>query len=393
MEQQNKTIEQYLQALSNYEQDNRVQLLPLAECAYHNSVHHSTRMTPFWANYHYHLPMEIIPPIAPPNMRLEILMDATVSGMEETLRRLWPNWLEYQIRQSKYAGDKDVTLDVGNKVWLSTRDFRPTRPSKKLEYKRTGQYTVSTIINKYAYTLDLAKIMRNQNVFHVSQLDYSKPPVVGQLSSEPNLVIVDDLEDQEVKQIFDYEQRYRKLHNIIQRTWYTHIRTSWAPFDLLENASGQIVISPRNHWSQPRRWRQSDHGSGGFDGNGIWRFRSIRHFLFYSLFRPSPVQMASTWALPPPNVQWIGGGVSPSAGRSPWLYRPVVELIGSYQSVWALDPVFCLYLAARKFCPKWRGYCKSIVMNAWLWLPGGHGRCPASGIRQSYMDFATEAWL
>jgi len=47
---QNQTIEQYSRASSNYEQENSAELLPLAEFAYNNSVHHSTRMTPSWEN-------------------------------------------------------------------------------------------------------------------------------------------------------------------------------------------------------------------------------------------------------------------------------------------------------------------------------------------------------
>jgi transposase InsO family protein len=41
-EQQNQTMEQYLWAFCNYEQDNWVELLSLAKFAYNNSVHHST---------------------------------------------------------------------------------------------------------------------------------------------------------------------------------------------------------------------------------------------------------------------------------------------------------------------------------------------------------------
>ena len=39
-ERQNQTMEQYLRAFSNFEHDNWVELLPLAEFAYNNSVHH-----------------------------------------------------------------------------------------------------------------------------------------------------------------------------------------------------------------------------------------------------------------------------------------------------------------------------------------------------------------
>jgi len=44
---QNQTMGQYLRAFCNYEQDNWVELLPLAEFAYNNVRHVSTRMPPF----------------------------------------------------------------------------------------------------------------------------------------------------------------------------------------------------------------------------------------------------------------------------------------------------------------------------------------------------------
>jgi hypothetical protein len=57
-ESQNQTMEQYLGAFCHYEQDNWVELLPLTESAYNNTIHSSTRMTPFWANSHYHPVMQ-----------------------------------------------------------------------------------------------------------------------------------------------------------------------------------------------------------------------------------------------------------------------------------------------------------------------------------------------
>jgi len=49
------TMQQCLWAFCYYEQDNGFELLPLAEFAYNNAIQTSTRMTPFWANYHYQL--------------------------------------------------------------------------------------------------------------------------------------------------------------------------------------------------------------------------------------------------------------------------------------------------------------------------------------------------
>jgi len=97
MEWQNQTMQQYLQTFSNFKQDHCVELLPLADFAYNNSVHHSTRMLPFWDNYHYHPPMQFKPPKAPSNLRFEILVEAPVLGMEETHLLLRKSLLEMQV--------------------------------------------------------------------------------------------------------------------------------------------------------------------------------------------------------------------------------------------------------------------------------------------------------
>jgi len=253
-ERQNQTMEQYLRAFCNYEQDNWVELFPLAKFAYNNSLHHPTCMTPFWANYHYHPSIQFKPPKVTSNLRTEIRADAMAAGLEETHRLLKENLLEAQTRQSKNAGGKEMTFGVGDKVWLLTRNFRTTRPSKKLDYKRTGPYTVSKIINENAYRLDLPKTMRNHNVFHVSQLDRFTPQVTGQPQSEPNPIIVDDLEEEwEVDRILDSKRRYRKLHYLVQWAGYNYIHTSWEPFENLENAQELINDFHRDHPHKPRR--------------------------------------------------------------------------------------------------------------------------------------------
>jgi hypothetical protein len=120
IERQDQTMEQYLRAYSNYEQDNWVQQLPLAAFGYHDSVHHSTRMMPFCANYHYHPPMQFKPLKASTDMKSDILADTTVLGMEDTHQLHWEGLLETLVRQAEYAGGMDVTFEVRNKVWLST---------------------------------------------------------------------------------------------------------------------------------------------------------------------------------------------------------------------------------------------------------------------------------
>jgi len=154
----------------------------------------------------------------------------------------------------KYAGGNEITFKVGDRVWLSAKHFRTTRPSKKLDNKRAGPYTVSKIINQNAYKLDLTKTMRNHNVFHISQLDRYTPPFVGQPLSEPLPKIVDELgvEEWEVDRILDSKRRYRKLHYLVQWAGYSHIRTSWEPADNLEHAQELVYEFHRKHPGKPR---------------------------------------------------------------------------------------------------------------------------------------------
>jgi hypothetical protein len=50
----NQTIETFLRSFVNIQQNDWVELMPLAEFAYNNSVTSAHGMTPFYANYGYH---------------------------------------------------------------------------------------------------------------------------------------------------------------------------------------------------------------------------------------------------------------------------------------------------------------------------------------------------
>jgi len=287
-------------------------------------MHASTRMTPFWALYHRNPQMQCKAPKPPAShLKSEIQPDAVLEGLEETHRVLRENLLEPQKRQSKYAGGKEITFNVGDKVWLSTKHLRTTRPSKKLDYKRTGPYTVSKIINKNAYKLDLPNTMRNHNVFHISLLDWYASPVAGQPRSEPQPMIVDDAgeEEWEVERMLDAKLHYRKLHYLVQWAGYSHVRTSWAPADNLENAQELVDDFHRTHPEKPRRkwieFRDSEaaemnwvSGLGG-GGNGLsfgtqerrkginWTISFASPCFTSFSYWSGPVQMTLALVLPP----------------------------------------------------------------------------------------------
>ena len=65
MERVNQILEQYLHVYINYQQDDWVNLLPLAEFAYNNTSHSVTMVTPLFANKGFHPKLEVsLEPVA-----------------------------------------------------------------------------------------------------------------------------------------------------------------------------------------------------------------------------------------------------------------------------------------------------------------------------------------
>lgn len=124
--------------------------------------------------------------------------------------------IETQEHQSKYAGDKEMTFGVGDKVCLSAKHIQTGRPSKKLDYKMLGPFKVTKVINRNAYRLELPYLMNDHNIFHVSLLDRYAGPVHCQQPSDPPLAITaENPEDKEweVERALNSRKRF-------QRLWY-----------------------------------------------------------------------------------------------------------------------------------------------------------------------------
>jgi hypothetical protein len=164
-------MEQYLRACATYEQDNWVDLRPLAEFAYNNSVPVITRHNPFFANYGYHPEMHFKLPLLDARFRSETAADERLGMLEAARDKLRDSILEAQARRTRYVGSKEMVFEVGDKVWLSARHIQTARSSKMLDYKRLGPFKMTKVIKRNAYRLELPNSMEVHNGFHVSLLD------------------------------------------------------------------------------------------------------------------------------------------------------------------------------------------------------------------------------
>ncbi len=100
-----------------------------------------------------------------------------------------------------------VSFQVGQKVWLSTANIRTDRPSKKLDHKWIGPFTILEAKGS-AYKLDLPATIKIYNVFHASLLTLDpNDPLPGQEFEEPPPVVVDNEQEWEVEDIINVRKR------------------------------------------------------------------------------------------------------------------------------------------------------------------------------------------
>ena len=238
----NQSLEQYLRFYVNYNQDNWAKLLPLAEFAYNNSPHSSTKLSPFFANMGFHPNLSVVNSSVPSPLVTQ--QGAQLQDIQEYLK----NELAIAQEQYKLHADKNrlpaPNFKVGDLVWLSTKNIHTTRPSKKLDSRRIGPFPIISKVSPLAFRLELpANLSSIHPVHHVSSLEpYVENTIPGRSQSPPPPVVVDGELEHEVEAILDskFDRRFRDpLRYLVQWTGYhgDADRTSWQSPDDVKNAA------------------------------------------------------------------------------------------------------------------------------------------------------------
>jgi hypothetical protein len=227
----NQTIEAYLRSFVNFEQNNWVELLPMAEFSYNNSVTSPTGITPFYANFGFH-PTTMNPPAATIfNPASTVYAHWMKSVHEATKIRL----AETQERMRRYADRKrqdTPVYKVGDLVMLNGRNIQTRRPAKKMDHKNHGPFLVEKIVSPHAIRLALPRNWRIHNVFHVSLLE----PYRGSALREPPdaekvLRDTDDIEyseEYDVDKVMAATQRTKKSRVMYLVKWLDYpARKDW----------------------------------------------------------------------------------------------------------------------------------------------------------------------
>ena len=232
--------------------------LAMAEFAVNSSVHASTGFTPFHLNYGQD-----------PLMPLDLLIEADMSNpaaedmlqkMKSDIEAAKDNLIKAQIIQEKYANEsrRDVEFKVGEKVLLSTKNFKPSATlkkalpdqKKKLRPKYIGPFEITRIISKVNVEIKLPNTLKIHPVFHVSQIkkyieNDSFPD--REVVAPPPIDVGDAEPEYEVERILDKwiskprgKNKQIDTYYLVKWKGYPDYESTWQHEDELKNAKKAI---------------------------------------------------------------------------------------------------------------------------------------------------------
>jgi hypothetical protein len=230
----NQTLEQYLRCYINYDQDDWVSKLPLAQLAYNSAPTESTKLSPFYANYGYEPEFGKKTPLEGPLAEKAMLEADQLRSLHEHMRKQ----LEFvRTRMSRYYNlkrSKGPIFRKGEMVYLVRKNFTTTRPSPKLDYKKLGPFPIDEVISDTNYKLSLPSSMRMHPVFHISLLE--KAPQNAKTKYEPE--VLEELYEPE--RIIDKRTINGETQYLVKWRNYPDSDNTWEPPKHLKNCRNLI---------------------------------------------------------------------------------------------------------------------------------------------------------
>jgi len=193
----NQELEQYLRIFIDHRQEQWSDWLGIAEFAYNNKVHSSTKTSPFKANYRQD-----------PRMGFEIRRKGKYEGAEKFVIKMKKVQEEAKVvlgkaqeKMKKYAYRKRTEADkykVGDLVMLSTKDLKYQMVGKrteKLTERFVGPYKIKKIVLSNIVELELPSTIKIHSVVNVSRIQRYVGQVEGQRKEQPAPVVIEEEEE------------------------------------------------------------------------------------------------------------------------------------------------------------------------------------------------------
>ena len=208
-----------------------------------NSIHASTKFSPFMANYGRN-------PTAIPTLNIKEEKVPAAEELAKTLSSIHQNLqknicVANEISSTHY--DKHhlphPDFQVGDKVWLNWQHIQTTWPSEKLDHIKLGPFLIWTKVGNRAFKLQLPSHYKIHPVFHVSLLEhYVNNQIPNRIQPPPLPVTIMDQEEFQVSEILDSKWVGKTIHYLVDWEGYSPEHCTWEPSKNLSNARELVTI-------------------------------------------------------------------------------------------------------------------------------------------------------
>ncbi|MBW0556683.1 hypothetical protein O181_096398 [Austropuccinia psidii MF-1] len=220
----------------SYHQEYRNTWIPLAEFAYNNSENSSTKQSPYFTVYGRdpHFDSVHITRDTP-----AVNLSTKIHSVQQDVKRE----LEVSINRLKRYADKSraspPVFNPGDMVWLSSKNIKSTRPTKKLSERCLGPFPILKRVSTHAYPNKLPSQWKSIHpVFHISLLGPVKTSTIPNRHQEPPpSIIIEEEGEFQVSQILDSKLKRGKLWYLVKCKGFSQDseRSTWEPIENLKN--------------------------------------------------------------------------------------------------------------------------------------------------------------
>uniref|UniRef100_A0A9Q8LHQ9 Transposon Tf2-9 polyprotein n=1 Tax=Passalora fulva TaxID=5499 RepID=A0A9Q8LHQ9_PASFU len=171
----NAILEQVLRCFVDYHQKDWPQHIPAVEFATRNWDSETTGYSPFYTTRGYHPrtgmePEEPLPPTEDANEQAADEFATMLSQIHEEVHDEMVYAQAIYEDQANRRRQPAPDYQVGDMVYLNSKNIKTDRPSKKLNWKNLGPFEITERISSHAYRLALPANIKIHDVFHPVRL-------------------------------------------------------------------------------------------------------------------------------------------------------------------------------------------------------------------------------